>query len=88
MKSEVTINYVITDEKKKVKMVCVDEHSIPIVAIIDTELMATMPKFIAATTGMDALTHYCGNNRNGCLNTCNRRIYLQKQKYYVTNVFD
>lgn len=66
--AEVTINYVITDEKKKIKMVCVDEHSIPIVAIIDTELMATMPKFIAATTGMDALTHaiegYICKNRN------------------------
>lgn len=55
--AEVTINYVITDPKKKIKMVCVDEHDIPIIAIIDTELMATMPKFIAATTGMDALTH-------------------------------
>lgn len=55
--AEVTINYVITDPKKKIKMVCVDEHDISIIAIIDTELMATMPKFIAATTGMDALTH-------------------------------
>ena len=55
--AEVTINYVITDPKKKIKMVCVDEHDIPIISIIDTELMATMPKFIAATTGMDALTH-------------------------------
>ena len=55
--AEVTINYVITDPKKEIKMVCVDEHDIPIIAIVDTELMASMPKFIAATTGMDALTH-------------------------------
>lgn len=55
--AEVTINYVITDEKREVKMVCVDPHDIPVVAIIDPELMATMPKSLAAATGMDALTH-------------------------------
>lgn len=55
--AEVTINYVITDPKKEIKMVCVDEHDIPIIAIVDTELMASMPKSIAASTGMDALTH-------------------------------
>ncbi len=55
--AEVTINYVITDTKKQIKMVCVDEHDIPIMAIVDTELMASMPKSIAASTGMDALTH-------------------------------
>ena len=55
--AEVTINYVITDPKKEIKMVCVDEHDIPIMAIVDTELMATMPKSIASSTGMDALTH-------------------------------
>ena len=55
--AEVTINYVITDEKREVKMVCVDPHDIPIVAIVDSELMASMPKSIAASTGMDALTH-------------------------------
>ena len=55
--AEVTINYVITDEERAVKMVCVDPHDIPIVAIVDTELMASMPKSIAASTGMDALTH-------------------------------
>lgn len=55
--AEVTINYVITDPKQGIKMVCVDEHDIPILAIIDTELMASMPKSIAASTGMDALTH-------------------------------
>lgn len=55
--AEVTINYVITDESRDIKMVCVDPHDIPIVAIVDTELMASMPKSIAASTGMDALTH-------------------------------
>ena len=55
--AEVTINYVITDEKRKIKMVCVDPHDIPIIAIVDTELMASMPKGLAAATGLDALTH-------------------------------
>ena len=66
--AEVTINYVITDPEREIKMVCVDEHDIPIVAIVDTELMASMPKSIAASTGMDALTHaiegYITKNRN------------------------
>lgn len=55
--AEVTINYVITDENAKKKMVCVDPNDIPIVAIIDPDLMETMPKNLAAATGMDALTH-------------------------------
>ena len=55
--AEVTINYVITDEERKIKMVCVDPNDIPIVAIIDSDLMASMPKSLAAATGMDALTH-------------------------------
>ena len=55
--AEVTINYVITDEEREIKMVCVDEHDIPIIAIVDSELMATMQKSLAAATGMDALTH-------------------------------
>ncbi len=55
--SEVTINYVITDEKKQIKMVCVDPNDLPIVAIVDSELMETMPKSLAAATGLDALTH-------------------------------
>ena len=55
--AEVTINYVITDEEEKIKMVCVDPNDIPILAIVDSELMATMPKGLAAATGMDALTH-------------------------------
>lgn len=55
--AEATINYVITDEERKIKMVCVDPHDIPIIAIVDTELMASMPKGLAAATGLDALTH-------------------------------
>ncbi len=55
--AEVTINYVITDEARVKKMVCVDAHDIPVVAIIDPELMEGMPQAIAASTGMDALTH-------------------------------
>ena len=55
--AEVTINYVITDEERKIKMVCVDPNDIPIIAIVDTELMASMPKSLAAATGLDALTH-------------------------------
>lgn len=55
--AEVTINYVITDEKRTKKMVCVDPHDIPEVAIIDPDLMQKMPQSLAASTGMDALTH-------------------------------
>ena len=55
--AEVTINYVITDEERKIKMVCVDPNDIPIIAIVDTDLMASMPKSLAAATGLDALTH-------------------------------
>lgn len=55
--AEVTINYVITDEKNTVKRVCVDPNDIPVLAIIDTELMSGMPPMTAAATGLDALTH-------------------------------
>ncbi len=55
--AEVTINYVITDVEKKRKFVCVDAHDIPIVAVVDPETMASMPKGLTAATGMDALTH-------------------------------
>ena len=55
--AEVTINYVITDVEKERKFVCVDENDIPEVAIIDPEMMASMPKGLTAATGMDALTH-------------------------------
>jgi len=55
--AEVTINYVITDEKNEKKMVCVDPNDIPAIAIVDAELMYTLPKGLTAATGMDALTH-------------------------------
>ncbi len=55
--AEVTINYVITDVEKKRKFVCVDVHDIPVVAVVDPEMMNSMPKGLTAATGMDALTH-------------------------------
>ena len=55
--AEVTINYVITDVEKKRKFVCVDVHDIPEIAVVDPEMMASMPKGLTAATGMDALTH-------------------------------
>ena len=55
--AEVTINYVITDVEKNRKMVCVDPHDIPVVAFVDPDMMASMPKGLTAATGMDALTH-------------------------------
>ncbi|MBP3495682.1 MAG: lactaldehyde reductase [Clostridia bacterium] len=55
--AEVTINYVITDEESGRKMVCVDPNDIPVLAIVDAELMSTMPASLTAATGMDALTH-------------------------------
>ena len=55
--AEVTINYVITDVEKNRKFVCVDTHDIPVVAIVDPDMMSSMPKGLTAATGMDALTH-------------------------------
>lgn len=55
--SEITINYVITDTEKRRKFVCVDTHDIPIVAVVDPDMMSSMPKGLTAATGMDALTH-------------------------------
>ena len=55
--AETTINYVITDEEKRRKFVCVDPHDMPVVAIVDPDMMASMPKGLTASTGMDALTH-------------------------------
>ena len=55
--AEVTINYVITDVERKRKFVCVDPHEMPIIAIVDPDMMSSMPKGLTASTGMDALTH-------------------------------
>ena len=55
--AEVTINYVITDVEKKRKFVCVDTHDIPVIAVVDPDMMSSMPKGLTSSTGMDALTH-------------------------------
>ncbi|GAR04447.1 lactaldehyde reductase [Salmonella enterica] len=55
--AEVTINYVITDEEKRRKFVCFDPHDIPVIAVIDPEMMSSMPAGLKAATGVDALTH-------------------------------
>ena len=55
--AEVTINYVITDVERRRKFVCVDPHDMPVVAVVDPDMMASMPKGLTAATGMDALTH-------------------------------
>ena len=55
--AEVTINYVITDVEKKRKFVCVDTHDIPVIVVVDPDMMSSMPKGLTASTGMDALTH-------------------------------
>ncbi len=78
--AEVTINYVITDEDREVKMVCVDPHDIPVLAIIDTELMASMPKSIAASTGMDALTHAVEGYITKAHNTMSDMFHMQAIK--------
>ncbi len=72
--AEVTINYVITDAEKKRKFVCVDVHDIPVVAIVDSDLMSSMPKGLTAATGMDALTHAIEG-------------YITKAAWEMTNMF-
>lgn len=73
--AEVTINYVITDEQAIKKMVCVDPNDIPIVSIVDPELMVSMPKNLTAATGMDALTHAIEG-------------YITKGAWEMTNMFE
>ena len=66
--AEVTINYVITDVEKKRKFVCVDPHDMPVIAVVDPDMMSSMPKGLTAATGMDALTHAIeGYSRNRTL---------------------
>ena len=72
--AEVTVNYVITDEEEKVKLVCVDKHDIPVLSIVDSELMAYMPAGTAAATGLDALTHAI-------------ECYLTKGAWEMTDMF-
>ncbi len=73
--AEVTINYVIIDEEARKKMVCVDPNDIPTVAIVDPELMYSMPKGLTAATGMDALTHAIEG-------------YITKGAWEMTNMFE
>ena len=83
--AEVTINYVITDEDRKKKMVCCDPNSVPFVALVDSELMEMLPEKVAASTGMDALTHaiegYITRNRNELANTFHLEAIKKIFKY-------
>ena len=78
--AEVTINYVITDEEREIKMVCVDPNDIPILAIVDSDLMASMPKSLAAATGMDALTHAVEGYITKAHNTMSDMFHMQAIK--------
>ena len=78
--AEVTINYVITDEEREIKMVCVDPNDIPVLAIVDSDLMASMPKSIAAATGMDALTHAVEGYITKAHNTMSDMFHMQAIK--------
>ena len=78
--AEVTINYVITDEEREIKMVCVDPNDVPILAIVDSDLMASMPKSIAAATGMDALTHGIEGYITKAHNTMSDMFHMQAIK--------
>ena len=78
--AEVTINYVITDEDRQIKMVCVDPNDIPVLAIVDSDLMASMPKSIAAATGMDALTHAVEGYITKAHNTMSDMFHMQAIK--------
>ena len=78
--AEVTINYVITDENRKIKMVCVDPNDIPILAVVDSELMGSMPKSLAAYTGMDALTHAVEGYITKAHNTMSDMFHMQAIK--------
>ena len=84
--SEVTINYVITDEERKIKMVCVDPNDIPILAIVDTELMASMPKGLAAATGLDALTHAVEGYITKAHNLMSDMFHMQAIKLIFANL--
>ena len=84
--AEVTINYVITDEERQIKMVCVDPNDIPILAIIDSELMESMPKSLAASTGMDALTHAVEGYITKAHNTMSDMFHLRAIQLIFENL--
>ena len=85
--SEVTINYVITNEEKEVKMVCVDPNDLPIVAIVDSELMESMPKKLAAATGLDALTHAVEGYITKGHNLMSDMFHLEAIKLIFNNLY-
>ena len=78
--AEVTINYVITDEEREIKMVCVDPNDIPVLSIVDSELMESMPKSLAAATGMDALTHAIEGYITNAHNTMSDMFHMEAIK--------
>ena len=84
--AEVTINYVITDEDAQVKMVCVDPHDIPLLAIVDSELMESLPKMTAAATGLDALTHAVEGYITKAHNTMSDMFHIQAIKLIFANL--
>ena len=84
--SEVTINYVITDESRKIKMVMVDPNDIPCLAIVDSDLMSTMPKSLAAATGMDALTHAIEGYITKAHNTLSDMFHMEAIKLIFKNL--
>ena len=85
--SEVTINYVITNEKEQVKMVCVDPNDLPIVAIVDSELMESMPDSLAAATGLDALTHAIEGYITKGHNLMSDMFHLEAIKLIFSNLY-
>jgi len=86
--SEVTINYVITDEERQIKMVCVDPNDLPIVAIVDSELMESMPQSLAAATGLDALTHAVEGYITKGSNLMSDMFHIQAIKMIFANLYD
>ncbi len=84
--AEVTINYVITDEERKIKMVCVDPHDIPVLSIVDSELMESLPKMTAASTGLDALTHAVEGYITKAHNTMSDMFHLRAIELIFENL--
>ncbi len=86
--AEVTINYVITDEENETKMVCVDPNDLPVLAIVDTDFLMTMPKSVVAATGMDALTHAIEGYITKGANEISDMFHLQAIKMIYANLYD
>ncbi len=84
--AEVTINYVITYEDRKTKMVCVDSNDLPILSIVDTDFLLKMPKSVAAATGMDALTHALEGYITKASNEFSDMFHLEAMKLIYQNI--